>query len=429
MSLETDSATASTVAEPSRHLDHGAVATALTVGINAIGGLAFWFIAAQRFSTEQVGSALGLFQALLFVHYLTQLGLPVVIGHYAAGRDQRSSHITNMAMDVRALVTVAVAGLFLLITWQAEIVAPLRAWGPALGSVTFVALAIGAGLGTLAEMRLVTLRAWPLVVARTAVPIVLRIPAVLLLSAAASGYDVFLAAAAPICLAGLVAAAALRRTVDRAPGWRQGTAHERNTITRYGVANWASMLATEGPIFAAPVIVAASVSASDNAPFLVAWNISAMTFVLPYMISQVVLSETGDRPDADDLVRAARRAYLLAQTLTCTITVVAWAGAGIIADVYGPDYGDLREQLPILVGANIAWVVTTISLSVARTREQSRQVIGLGALFAASTLLPTLVLAPQGGTRAAGLAWFFGNCITGVVALWLQRDIWRRRSR
>ncbi len=405
-------------------LDQGSLATAITVGLNAVGGLAFWFIAARRFDATGVGQALGLFQALLFVHYLTQLGLPVAIGHFAHGRNRRAAQISNFAVDVRLIATLVVGTLFLILTWRSEFVEPLRTWNPSVGVLLFVLLAMGAGAGTLAEMRLVTLRSWRWMVARIALPMALRIPAILLLGAAAAGFDIFLVAATPIATAGVIAAVGLRLTVDRVPRWSPRSDPKSAEVARYATTNWASMLATEGPIFAAPVIVAASVSAADNAPFLVAWNVSALTFVLPYMISQVLLSES--RPGTD-LAAAARHAYLVAQTLTSTITVFAWLGAGLIANVYGPEYGDIKSQLPILVGANIAWVATTISLSVARAQEQSRHVLTIGTIFAATTLIPTLIFAPRGGTTAAGLAWFFGNCITGLVAVWLQRDVWRRR--
>ena len=402
-----------------RHLDRGSLATAASVGFNALGGLVFWFLAARDFDADQVGQALGLFQAMLFVHYLTQLGLPVVIAHYGSKLDESSAKVSAWAQDTRAIATLVIVPLFLLVTWGSTLTDPLRE--APFAAPLFVLLAVGAGAGTLAEMRLVGRRSWLWVVGRTAIPVTARIP-ILLLGVAATGYELFLVAAVPICVIGFLFAGVLRFVVDRAGHWWTGDDVPWKAVRRFALANWGSMLATEGPIFAAPVIVAASVSSRENAPFLVAWSISTMTFVLPHMMSQVLLSEASKE---EDLKAVARRAYILAQTVTCTVTLVAWAGAGVIADLYGSEYADLETQLPILVGANIAWVVTTISLSVARAREQSKVVLGLGLLFAVSTLGMTLILAPTGGATAAGWAWFGGNCLTALVALWSQRDVWR----
>ena len=74
-------------------------------------------------------------------------------------------------------------------------------------------------------------------------------------------------AAVPICVIGFLFAGVLRFVVDRAGHWWTGDDVPWKAVRRFALANWGSMLATEGPIFAAPVIVAASVSSRENAPF------------------------------------------------------------------------------------------------------------------------------------------------------------------
>src|SRR6056297_804779 len=87
-----------------RHLDRGSLAMAASVGSTALGGLLFWFLAAQRVEANAVGEALALFQALLFINYVTQMGLPVLIAHHGAGRTPVASWIFRQTVALRSAV-------------------------------------------------------------------------------------------------------------------------------------------------------------------------------------------------------------------------------------------------------------------------------------------------------------------------------------
>ena len=421
--LSASPSTAGTIRSEHRAIDTGSVAMAAAVASTALGGLLFWFIAARRLDSETVGAALALFQGLLFIHYLTQLGLPMVISHFAPGDAATAGWVFRWSLGLRNLVTPVLTLAVLLAMWRANIFEPLHGDGSFLAITIFVLLAIGAGSGTLADARLVTLRAWPSLIARAAVPAVVRLPVVFLVPASTSGLVLFVIAAGPISIAGAIAAIALRFGPDR-PTATPPTVG-RSTITRYAGANAISMLLTDAPIFAAPVIVSAFVASDETAPFLVSWSIATMAFVLPGMLGQVLVSESAR---SEDIRVTARRAYLLSQILTCAVTLAAWSAAGLVARLYGPDYSAITSLLPVLVGANIAWVVTTVSLSVARARAHSGHIIGLGLVFAVATLMPTMILVPAFGTIGAAWAWFAGNCLTALVALWLERSVWSNRA-
>ncbi|MFN3216139.1 MAG: lipopolysaccharide biosynthesis protein [Acidimicrobiales bacterium] len=404
-----------------RHLDRGSLAMAVSVGTTALGGLLFWFLAAQRGEASSVGEALALFQALVFINYVTQLGLPVLIAHHGAGRTPAASWIFRQTVVLRCTVTVVISAAMVAALWQTELFRPLHD-DPVLDVAVFITAAVANGLGTLAEARLVTLRLWSGVVARHVIPATLRLPLLLFVSSGVAGSTLFLVASIPPALAGLVAATWLLVMVDRSTP--KPTSVDVPHLRRYAGANAASMLLTEGPIFAAPLVVAAVIPAEETAPFLLAWSIATVAFVVPAMLGNVLVSESSQ---TGSIASAARRAYLLSQVGTCVLTLGAWVAADTIASIYGPDYSSLGDLLPVLVGANIAWVVTSVSLSVARAQERSSAVVGLGLLFALSTLVPIIAVVDSAGTEGVAWAWFIGNVTTALAALGIMRRVWLQK--
>ena len=81
---------------------------------------------------------------------------------------------------------------------------------------------------------------------------------------------------------------------------------------RFATVNWVGLVATQGPIFAIPLLVAFSVDSADNAPFYVAWSFGAMAFLLPQTIGQVTLSEANyDGQVSNKLIHGLKLALLL----------------------------------------------------------------------------------------------------------------------
>lgn len=392
----------------------GSLMLALSIGANALGGLVFWLIAARVERIGDVGEASALFQSLLFVNFAANLGLPVLIGHYATGSSPASTRVANAAMVVRTVAALLAGGLFCALAWQSDLVHPLVSWNALLGPLLFVLLGLGAALAVLFEVRLIALRRWDLVVARSAAVAVARLPLLLFLPVtptASTALLLFVAAAAPIALSGFWGALWLRRTVDRPdPSRRRPDDPER--LVRYALVNWFGLLSTQGPVFLLPVIVAFSVDSADNATFYVAWSFGAIVFMLPQMVGQVVLSEA---TASDAWIPTLFQGLRIALALTAVVAIGAQVLGGVVADVYGPDYADVAHQLPLVVAAGIGWSYTSIGLAAARLKELSGEVLLISGVFFVSTVVPTLVFTPSHGAGAAVWSWLAGTSLTAAV--------------
>jgi O-antigen/teichoic acid export membrane protein len=186
-------------------------------------------------------------------------------------------------------------------------------------------------------------------------------------------------------------------------------------MVRYSAVNWFSTLTYQAPTFAMPVIVLVNVDPDRNASFYVAWGVAALACYVPTAIGQALLSE-GGRDDAN-LRSQVRLAILVAGGLMVAGAVAATAARNLLVVLYGQEYQEAADIMPILVAAAIPWAVTSVYLTEARVRQRAGATVVMTVCLSAFILLPALVIVPEHGL--AGAAWTFlgGNLAAAVVAL------------
>jgi O-antigen/teichoic acid export membrane protein len=186
-------------------------------------------------------------------------------------------------------------------------------------------------------------------------------------------------------------------------------------MVRYSLVNWASTLTYQAPQFAMPVIVLVNVDADRNASFYVAWGVAALACYVPTAISQALLAEGGR--DGSELRGQVRLAILIAGGLMAVGAALATVGRDLVITLYGEDYRDAAELLPILVAAAIPWAVTSVYLTEARVLHRSAATVAITAALTVFILGPALVLVPRDGIDGAAAAFLGGNVIAACVAL------------
>jgi O-antigen/teichoic acid export membrane protein len=393
----------------------GSVALVVAVGLNALGGLVFWLAAARELDQEVVGRSTALFQSQLLLTYVAGLGLPLAIARFAADVDGDGAAVSAWAMRVRSVAALSSGTAFVVVLRTSDLMGPLRSLPTIAAAALYVGIGIGMALATLVEMRLVALCRWRLVVVRAALPVAVRLIAFqVVVQEGIVGNEalvLFLLAAVPVALSGLIGAVALALTADR-PIQLWPRPRHKAQIRRFALVGWVGALATDGPVFAVPFIVALSVESAENAAFYVAWSFGAIAFVVPQLVSSVVLTE-GARTGA---VHAPSISGLrLALLATMLASVVAQGAASSLARLYGDGYGLIGEQLPLLVGATICWSYTSLGLAAARLRDRDRDQVLISTVFCLATVVPTAVLTPRYGSAGATWSWLAGNAIAAVV--------------
>lgn len=389
----------------------GSIWLLASLATTALSGLVFWLISARLFPEASIGRAAALFASVLFVTYATSLGLPVAVARHAHD-DSLASHVLLRWTLVATTASSAIGTIAFVALVPSSVVEPLWAWGQLAGVTLFFLVVTGMSLAAIVDVRLMTMRRWSWVLARVALVGVARLA---LLAVDPVGDDAvwtFLLAAGVPALSGLLGAAALL-------GAHGGAAlgplpSNARTAARYAGVNYLAMLASQAPQFVVPLVVALHVSPATNASFYVAWSITAVVFLVPQTIGQVLLVEgarTGSGwPDQVAL------GFVVALGLAGVAALAATAFSWVVPAVYGAGYDGAARILPGLVAASLAWAVTSVCLADARVRDRTTPTVVMTLTFALATTLPAAVLTGRDGLDGTVRAWMGGNAVAAVVA-------------
>ena len=274
-----------------RHLLAGSAALVVGAAMQALTGAVFWLVAARIDTTDDVGRATALFTSTLFIAYLSGLGLQVSLARFAPGRDH-DSHATFAWGVLFTIVASAVVASGYLVLVDTEATRSLTDWSAVGGPAVFIAAAIGAALTLIVDVRWMTVRRWGTVLARITIVGFARFPLLLVPTGGSETVHLFLVAAGPLMLSGLIGVALMPRfTGDRHRLFPLPST--RRSAIRYSAVNYLSTLAYQAPQFVLPVIVLLSVDPDQNAAFYVAWGITAVGLYVPMAIGQALLAEGG----------------------------------------------------------------------------------------------------------------------------------------
>lgn len=396
-----------------RHLLTGSAALVLTAGVQALSGALFWLIAARVDTQTNVGHATALLTSVMFVAFVGGLGQPVAAARYAAGRERDDHVLFAWGALAMSLASALVAVLYLLLI-SPRAVDELSSWHGLAGPALFVFLCVGASLSLLLDVRLMTQRRWGLVLARAAIVGAIRFPLLALSVDGDRAIWLLMVAALPTAISGYAGMALLPRITGM--GHRLGPRPAATrAMVRFSLVNWASTLAYQAPTFAMPVIVLVNVQAERNASFYVAWGMSAVAAYIPMAIGQALLAEGGR--DGARLRSQVQLAILVAGGLMVLGTVVATLGRSLVISLYGEEYRQASEILPLLVAASIPWAITSVYLTEARVRHRHGATVAITLVLTVAILGPALVLVPDRGLDGAAIAFLGGNVVAALVAI------------
>lgn len=397
---------------PHRDLLAGSAALVVGAGVQAISGALFWLVAARIDSTDDVGRATALFTSVLFISYLSGLGLQVSLARYAPDRTPESHGVFSWGVAATVVWASVVATGYMLVV-DTEATRALSDWHPVLGPVVFAAIAVGAALTLIVDVRWMTVRRWSLVLARTAVVGVARFPLLLLPTGGNETFHLFVVPGLPLLLTGVAGVVLMPRVT--------GERHRlfplpetRRAAVRYSAVNYVSTLAYQAPQFVLPVIVLLSVDPDQNASFYVAWGITTIALYVPMAIGQALLAEGGKQ--GASVRRQVRLILALTTGVMAAGALVSWLGRDVVTAVYGDDYADAARVLPALVAGCVPWAVTSVFLTEARILHRHVDTVAITLVLTAAILVPALLLVPEDGIDGATTAFLIGNVAAAAVA-------------
>lgn len=403
-----------------RHLLAGSAALVVGAAVQALTGALFWLVAARIDTTDDVGRATALFTSILFISYLSGLGLQVSLARFAPDRSDESHAVFTWGVIATTASASVVAVGYLLVV-DTEATRALNDWHPVAGPLIFVTSAVGAALTLIVDVRWMTVRRWGLVLARITLVGLLRFGLLVLPTGGSETVHLFAVAAAPLLLTGVAGVVLMPRIT----GGRHRlfpAPERRRAAVRYSAVNYLSTLAYQAPQFVLPVIVLLSVDPEQNASFYVAWGITTVTLYVPMAIGQALLAEGGK--GGTELRGQVRVILVITTGLMIAAAVVTALGRDLVTTVYGDDYADAARILPPLVGACIAWAITSVYLTEARVLHRNVDTVVITVALTVAILVPAVLLVPDEGLDGATTAFVVGNVVAAVVAAGCH--IWHR---
>lgn len=391
-----------------RELTRGSIWSLATLAISAGGGFAFWIVAPLTSpDAVGVGRASAWFSLLQLVIIASSIGAPILVSRRGADADApRLAGAVAATVGVVAAFGGLVSPIFAGETWRTL---------PGIGGVALPLLmavfAVGSAWTVIVDARLMSLRAWPWVFARGAIPALVRIPLLALDPLDDRGTWIVVVALAPIAASGVLAAVVLGRlgAIEAVSPARLALGDARFLATQHVGA-----LATQAPFYVIPLMVAARVESEANAAFYLVFGIGVMSTMVPHTLSQVLLSEVSI--DAEDRSRRVRRT--LAANVGCG--VVAWTGSVLVGPTLlaaiGDVYGEMAGYLPWLVVASTAFGVTAVGLTEARLAGDAALTNAITWAIAIGSIGTAAILVPWRPIDGAVAAWVLANLAAMSVA-------------
>ena len=410
----------------SRHVFRGSVWFIVSLGLGALGGFVFWWLAARLEPAATVGEASALFTAILFIAYLTSMGLPVAVAKYGALDHPATHSLWSWALVYTAATSLvgAVAFVWIAPTSFTEDLGAFGAWSGVAQVAFLFVMVTGMAYAVLVETRLATLRAWKWVVGRVAVLALGRLPLLFVTSLSSTAIGLVLLMAGAPALSGVIGVIALHWVTPRHNRQMRTLPDHARPALRFATVNWLGMLAAQAPQFTVPLIIATQVSSAENAAFYLAWSMTIVTFLVPQTIGQVVVAE-GSRQEGsvDHKVWVGFLTALAAMTI---LALGALAFAPLATKIFGPAYALTGTILPPLIAAGIPWAVTAMLLARARVLANTGVTVAITVTFAVLGLGMVTVAGVEWGLQGAAWGWLVANVLAAMAAvLYTLAHHWR----
>ncbi|WP_431032605.1 lipopolysaccharide biosynthesis protein [Streptomyces sp. P6-2-1] len=403
-------------------LFRNAYALMLNTGVSAVLGVGFWLVAARYYSEENVGHGSAAIAAMKLIAGLTAITLTGALARFIPVAGRATGRLILRVYAGSALLVALAAGVFL---------ATLGLWGesyaflgtPLLG-LGFVASVVGWALLTLQDGVLTGLRAARWVPVGNTVFSAAKLGLLVLFATAIPVAGVFVSWAASIAVSVLpLGWLVLRRLVPRhveATGARARPPGLRE-LGRFVAGDSTGSLFSLAVVYLVPVLVAAQVSAEDNAYFYITTTIGGTVNLLAVNMGSSLTVEGAHDPAR--LAAHTRAALGRMARIMLPVCVVLFFGAPRILRLFGAGYADAATPLLrwFAVGAALR-VVMEVHYGVLRARSRTAELAWLQGLLCVLVLGLTLVLLPRLGLVGAGVAEI--SSLTVIVAIAGVR-LWR----
>lgn len=392
-----------------------------SAGVTSVLGLAYWSLAAHRYSPAAVGATAALLAAMELVAAVANLGLRTALIRFVPGLGDRAARVVAVSYLVSGGVALAGGAAFVAVhgRWFPE----LTLLDQAPGAGFFLLSTVLWVIFILQDSVLVGLRRSRWVPIENALFAVAKLGLLVALTAPMPHWGIYVSWSAPLVAVVLVVNLAVFRLLRRpAP-----TPPEDLTVTdlvRFSAGDYLASALWLATIDGLPLLVLAVVGASGSAWYHLAWTVAYTIYVVPGAVGAALLAETAHVPS--ELAANTRRSAVQSLALVVPAALVMAVGAPLVLDLFGSRYAaEAAPLLRLLALSAIPNVITGLYVNVERAQRRIGRVVRLYVVLCLGVVLGSAALVPALGVVGAGMAWLV---VQSALALWLLatrlRDLW-----
>ncbi|WP_443043591.1 lipopolysaccharide biosynthesis protein [Streptomyces sp. GS7] len=385
-------------------LFRNAYALMLNTGVSGLLGLGFWLVAARYYTADAVGQGSAAIAAMKLLAGLAAVTLTGTLARFIPVAGHTTARLVRRSYAGSAAVVALAAAVFLL---------TLDDWGPSYrflhgpwGGLGFTAAVVAWSLLTLQDAVLTGLRSALWVPVGNLAFSAVKLGLLVLFAAALPAAGVFVSWAAAIAVSVLpLGRLVFRRLIPghvgaTGPGARPPTLRQ---MARFLAGDCTGSLFSLAVVYFVPVLVAAQVTAADNAYFYITTTIAGTVNLLALNMGASLTVEGAHDPAR--LAHNTRAALRRMTRIMLPVCVGLFVGAPHVLGVFGPEYAEAATPLLrwFAVGAALR-VVMEVHFAVLRAQNRTSGLAGLQGLLCALVLGLTVVLLPRMGLTGAGLA-------------------------
>lgn len=399
----------------------------LNSGATSVLGVAYWTLAARKYSPAVVGNSSAQLSAIFLISGVTSLGTNALLLRYLpeAGNSARRLILgTYGASGGLALLAAFTVGLV-----DYRLLLPDRHAGAHALAISAIALATALwSISSLQDVALIAMRAAKWVVPENAIYGLVKLVLLGVLAAFAPRSGIIVSWTAP--LVPIIVAITVLLFLRVIPGHVRSTALERGRpgvreLTRYAAGNWTGSIFLLVATTALPIMTLRVAGAHAAGYFYPPWSLMISLSLIAASLTTAMTVESAR--DGQQLSANGRRALShTAKLLIPTVAIVVVA-APLILDVFGPAYRSHSTLvLRLLALSTLPNVVLALALAVARVTHRNLAVVGMQAAVCTLALGLGRLLLPRYGINGAAFAWLAAQlAIALAVSPQLIRSLWR----
>jgi O-antigen/teichoic acid export membrane protein len=395
-------------------------ALVLNTGITSTLGIAYWALAARRYSPTEVGRTSALISAMVLISGFAQFSMQAALPRLIPVAGRQAARLVGGGYAVSMVAATVGASAYLLLASRLG----LGVQQPFAWQVWFVAAVVSWTIFTLQDAVLAGLRQATWVPIENACFSVGKIVLLLALAGSLPRAGLFASWTIPVALSlipislllfgRLLPAHARASTGDAVPlAWR--------TVVSYVAGEYLGGVFSIATVTLLPLLVAWRLGLAANGYFYSAWVVGmSFDLVLQQVGTSLTVEGANDERAYAVLVRRAAR---FGAMLILPLVVVCIAAAGVVLGVLGSAYAaHATGVLRIISLAVVPRAVIFLCLCMARIRRRMREVAAIQAVLCALVLLFATVGLSWRGAFGVACGYALAQL---VVALALLPRVWR----